>query len=834
MFAPVILLILFLIIPLCCIVILTLHISKISRTIARIEDTLINMTSAREKSGDTPPMNRENTEETAAVPEQPDKEETGLPPEPEKVPGLETELPIATQYEHKENRDKDADTLHDEAENETKEKIELKAIQEEPEPVAPREPSQIEIRLKALRNWLIFGRSDGMSSGESAEKMLATTWLLRSGILVLLFSTVFLLKLSIERGLLAPEGRVAISYLCGALLLGAGLHKKMRSEYWRLGQALAGIGLGMFYFSSFAMVSMYSLVPAAVGGAVMVLVTLTAGLLADRLSSIPIAMVTMLGGYATPLLLNTGQKNIPGLAGYLLLLGIGVLWLSNRRNWQQLIFLAMIFTYILTCGVYKVHFTPEDFPVFQLSLSLLMMLFSTSVFVHNVRLKIQATFLEILGLLCNSMLFFTLSMLAINRTWPEEGIAAAPLTMGLSMFYLLHALLLARRKAEEDRNLLLIFCALSGFYLSLTFPAVLTGEWLGAAWALEALMMLWLGCKMDSRFLRTCAWLLYGATLLRLTMYEFSFYSTPQNWSSTAGSGTFWSECLARCIQYLIPVFSLAMASKIAISNAETANAEVPVNRDSETAPSVTSGANIISGIFISLAFILCISFMLMEVNHTLYRAYPMFRTAGKNIVWIAGFITALQLFRRGVPGWWKPCFFIIGTCIIALAVHDFINGSSWICGFPDFLWSYSIGDILNTLVLAGGIWYAGKTITRHGLSKSAAAICSVSWPIILFLHTTRELHTIVENKLPGMTGGGISILWSLFAFAMVMNGLRKSCRFQRYLGLGLFLIVIGKVFLFDIVHLDAAYRVAAFIAFGILLMGAAFVYLRFWHSKEK
>jgi uncharacterized membrane protein len=103
----------------------------------------------------------------------------------------------------------------------------------------------------------------------------------------------------------------------------------------------------------------------------------------------------------------------------------------------------------------------------------------------------------------------------------------------------------------------------------------------------------------------------------------------------------------------------------------------------------------------------------------------------------------------------------------------------------------------------------------------------------LLFAHTTRELHTIITYRLPGLTGGGISVLWSLFAFAFVLNGLKKSRRILRFIGLGLFSVVVFKVFLIDMQRLDAIYRVGAFLIFGILLMGAAFIYLKFWHEKE-
>ena len=55
----------------------------------------------------------------------------------------------------------------------------------------------------------------------------------------------------------------------------------------------------------------------------MALITLCAGLFAARFDSLLVAVLGILGGYSTPVLLATGEKNFAGLFGYVLLLGLG-------------------------------------------------------------------------------------------------------------------------------------------------------------------------------------------------------------------------------------------------------------------------------------------------------------------------------------------------------------------------------------------------------------------------------------------------------------------------------------------------------------------------------
>ncbi len=694
-------------------------------------------------------------------------------------------------------------------------------------PQTPRTPSQFELRIKALRNWFLYGNAAGKDSGESVEKMLATTWLLRAGILVILVTSAFLMKLSIDRGLLAPEGRVALCYVFGAVLLVAGLHRKLRKNYWSLGQALAGLGLGIFYFSSFAMVSMYHLVPPMVGGAVMVLITITAGLLADRFASLPIAIITMLGGFATPLLLSTGEKNFLGLSGYLLLLGAGVLWLANRRDWQQLTWLAMLFTYSIFGLAYQKHFVESDFAVYQTALVLFFILYSVSVFIHNIRRKLPASVLETIGLLGNSGFFFGLSCAAILAISSNDRLMLAPLTIGLSCFYLAHAFFLQKRGEKADRNLLLIFCAFAGFYLALTFPVVLTGHWLAPAWSLQALMMLWLGYKLESRFLQRLAWLLYAIALVRIAGWEFVAYKDlPQK----DGAG-FWGATFARCLQNIIPIVSMALAARLSLANTPPAAVDSSTQEEKRLQQPDVS---LMPAIAFTLSFVVCFIFLLFELTNDLSRILPAFMLAGVNLVWVAGACVALILLGKSIPGYWKQLFYVLITLIIVNLFADFFKPWHWDCCHPSFLWSYSIGLILNTLILAGGIWFVSRLLSQAGISQSLAQLCGILWPILLFVHATREMQTIIDYKLPGLAGGGISVLWSIFAFVSVFNGLRQSRPLLRLVGLGLFTVIVIKVFLFDMQQLDAVYRILAFLAFGVLLMGAAFIYLKFWHGKDE
>lgn len=72
-----------------------------------------------------------------------------------------------------------------------------------------------------------------------------------------------------------------------------------------------------------------------------------------------------------------------------------------------------------------------------------------------------------------------------------------------------------------------------------------------------------------------------------------------------------------------------------------------------------------------------------------------------------------------------------------------------------------------------------------------------------------------------------VSILWSLYAAGLIAGGLRLGAGWLRWAGLGLFGLTALKAFFFDIAALDGFYRVLAFFALGLLLLGVAWGYQR-------
>ena len=97
----------------------------------------------------------------------------------------------------------------------------------------------------------------------------------------------------------------------------------------------------------------------------------------------------------------------------------------------------------------------------------------------------------------------------------------------------------------------------------------------------------------------------------------------------------------------------------------------------------------------------------------------------------------------------------------------------------------------------------------------------------LLFVFSTLEVNTFLYSYVPGLRAGGVSILWSIFALALIIAGMWKNVPAMRYVGLALFAVVAWKVLFFDLDRLDQFYRIIAFVILGMLVLSGSFVYLK-------
>jgi hypothetical protein len=178
----------------------------------------------------------------------------------------------------------------------------------------------------------------------------------------LFLGVVFFVKYSFDNNLVPPELRVAIGFLVGLGLLVGGVVMSRR-EFPALSQTLCGTGVVILYSVTFACRSIYHFeffgpIPTFL---LMALITTTAFFVAVRLDAIVVAILGMLGGFLTPILISTGQDNPLGLFGYIAILDAGLIFVALDRRWYFLTALAALGTAIMQVAWAGEFFVSEKY-----------------------------------------------------------------------------------------------------------------------------------------------------------------------------------------------------------------------------------------------------------------------------------------------------------------------------------------------------------------------------------------------------------------------------------------------------------------------------------------
>ena len=175
----------------------------------------------------------------------------------------------------------------------------------------------------------------------------------------LVLAAVFFLRYSIEHGWLQPPVRVAIGLVVAIALL-AVCELKAARQYPATANALDAAAIAILFSTFFAAHALWNLIPAPVAFGLLVIVTALAVLLSIRRESLFIAVLGLLGGFATPALLSTGENRPIPLFAYLMLLNVGLAWVAYRQRWPILTVLTLVFTTLYQWGWVLKFLTRSD------------------------------------------------------------------------------------------------------------------------------------------------------------------------------------------------------------------------------------------------------------------------------------------------------------------------------------------------------------------------------------------------------------------------------------------------------------------------------------------
>jgi hypothetical protein len=180
--------------------------------------------------------------------------------------------------------------------------------------------------------------------------------------IALVLAAVFALKYSVEHGWVSPKIRATFGILVGASLI-AVCEMRFARGYKFTTNALHGAGIAILYATLFATNALWHLLSPGTVFPLMLVVTAVAVFLSIRHDSVFIALLGLLGGFATPALLSTGENRPLGLFSYLVLLNSGLAFVAYRKRWPALTLCSVVLTAIYQWAWIATYLTPAQLPL---------------------------------------------------------------------------------------------------------------------------------------------------------------------------------------------------------------------------------------------------------------------------------------------------------------------------------------------------------------------------------------------------------------------------------------------------------------------------------------
>jgi len=626
----------------------------------------------------------------------------------------------------------------------------------------------------------------------SLEFILGTRWFVWVGVVLLLVSAVLFVKYAYDNAWIGPQGRLAIGTLAGivALVLGQRFRRK---SFPVLFQGLTGCGIGLFYICIFAAFALYGLAGQTTAMALAVLVTALAVVLAVAHDTVSIAILGLLGGMLSPLLISSGENRPYALFTYLAVLGLTAVGAGIYRRWRALDLLAFAGTVIIFQLWFGYHYSNGQQTPALLFTTLFYLIYLLVPLLHGLVRRTPSP-VEALGLVIVNALWSAISYYRILNQDHHHALGFVILGQAVLVFLLFQ---LWRKRVPQDRwtaeSLLILTLGL----VTAAIPIQMRLYGIPVAWGMEGLLLTWLGIRY-----RRLSCRLGGLVALLL-----------------AAGGLVWRLPLHEALFTL--VFNIPFGSwAVVIVAAAGAGWLLYRGRLPGAAP-------IYGPAFLLAALLTCWLLTMEVVQYWVYHPVDNFRAYQGNsltLLWALLPLAAAwglhrERFRPAMPFAWL--LFGCGLLVTLSGLEHYDHNEGWL--LINLAFAVRLAFVLS-------IWHGARLARTSGAPRARNVLESLGHGLLAITLAFEAMRWAdqsawVTDRL------GISLIsatLALQAFALIWLGLATRVRLRRIIGFVLFGICVVKVVAIDTATLREVYRIVSFLASGLLLIAAAYFYQRY------
>jgi len=357
------------------------------------------------------------------------------------------------------------------------------------------------------------------------EKFIGENLMNKIGIAVLVLGLGLLLRYAIGHGFIGETAQTLIGIASGGVLLY--LAHRLRDSFRAFSSVLVGGGLAVLYFSIAIAFQQYHIIGQTAAFAVMVCISALGVLLTLAYDRRELAVIALLGGFATPFMVSTGEGNFKVLFTYLLILNAGMLALANFKKWPLINILAFALTWLLF-GVWSFTSFPymEPPPVWAaLGFDTAFYgVFFAMVLWYDLRHRTPFTPLDYALFIGNTALYFGTGITFLSHLDTRmEGLLCVLLAAVNVVFALRYF-----RDQQVPRNLVYLLIGVVLTFISLAAPVQLKGDHITLFWAAEGVLLVWFAHRSGIRLVERASLVVTLLMVISLVM-DMGLYSTPHH-----------------------------------------------------------------------------------------------------------------------------------------------------------------------------------------------------------------------------------------------------------------------------------------------------------------
>jgi uncharacterized membrane protein len=351
------------------------------------------------------------------------------------------------------------------------------------------------------------------------ESRIGVHWLNRVGIVALLVGVSLFLKFAFEGKWVGPTGRVIIGLAAGAATISWSEWFRIRG-YRIFSFSLKALGLGVLYLSLWAAFQVYYLIPWTVAFLAMVTVTAATAALALWQGSEILAVFALIGGFATPVLLYTGESREIQLFSYIAILNVANLLLAGYRAWRRLLLVSLVATSILYFSWHLIFYRSNELTPTLLFATAFFLVFMVAPLVESIVRPEASAHSKILiaVALLNSSAYFLALYLTLGRTdkttlaWYAVALGAAYAIVGGFLF--------PKLRPNAASKLRRLHLALSTAFITLAIAAYFGSLGISLGWFMQAAALMTIGFWRRSTFVRWQALILIAVATTKVFVYD--------------------------------------------------------------------------------------------------------------------------------------------------------------------------------------------------------------------------------------------------------------------------------------------------------------------------